>query len=83
MRRRLEERLQGKAVLFTETHLQALCRKGVNSDRLDHVSWKSLRAEPDPLPEPLVVIHLQAFNPEALLEQGKARLRVTAVRAAK
>lgn len=82
MRRCLEEKLQGKAVHFTETHLQALCRKGLNSDRLAHESCKSLHAEADPLPEALVITLLQPVNPESLLEQDKARLRVTAVQAA-
>ncbi len=56
MRERLEEKLQGKAALFHQDHLEALCQKGLNSELIDTVSWKHLRDEPAPLPEALIAV---------------------------
>lgn len=73
MRKLLENKLQGKAVLFHQDHLEALCQKGLNtSELMDAVSWKQLRDEPAPLPEALIVVLLQAFHPASLSELGKA-----------
>ena len=71
MRSRLEEKMQGEAAMFSDEHIEALCQKGLNSEALDTVTAKHLYAEPDRLPDRLVVAILQACNPEALHALGK------------